>query len=1381
MLKRLSRKQVKVRSNLTGRNLDGRKTSKIARYDQSALPQTVYSTLAHRIVDFLEDGGDPNQVIDRIVDFGVHVSSPDKVAGGFAVIDGTAAAYLKVASFLGSQRETQVRAVMLEVGAVSLAYDEKLWSELAAHLSSIGQTESAANVYGFLSNAVPDNLHHAWNAATLMLVSQRRDQAMEFWQRAVAADKRQRNTSRRVDAFRPLFAFVNGDPINKSLRGSLRSRIDEMVELDEWMRRRAAQIIEANFPDCLFSTYSGADIETALSCLREMGFEANLLAGSARLDISQITDPDALRAMAMTAAAKGDHDKAIEIVNRLEDGAGANPQNWLRMACIYTAIGRFDDSLKALNSINASEADLKSVLESVPKGNPSEKVVPFLIELWGRSPNSTELARFTGEVAFENGALDVAIRAFKSINRDSLNDPSVDYKLGIASLMTNSVAEARAAFDAAIQHNPMHRDARFYRGHAAYQMADFDAAIEDFSVAARSGPDSAETLFFLGVAQRAARQHDGAATTARDGLEIVDRDSEFHDKLRFLYFTEAAISQDQGLRAGAIAYALETVKSGKLGFNQKLLCMIFLNNMRAYAEARDVCDMLLRQAPLSDIVQVWDAFINAKLGIIAKLPDIMAVEAPEPATDLVTRLLAAIHSRQFLSLGRWDEASKAAIPLVTMDPSFGGAAFTMGKALTMVGKASAAVPYLQRAQRCGRDLKEIQSLLRMANFATTKELDAGIENGDGADAQPLWENNGNLISPIVTIGVPCFNETRFLSDALNSVWFQSLPFWQCVVVDDVSSDSTRQLAKDYCRADPRFAVITHTENGGLAAARNTALSVAHTPYITFLDGDDMLTMSSLWRRGSILVKRFSDRYCAGVHGGIRHVPETDFCEFRLREPEIALKPVNFANSNFEAPFNAHAPLLRTVVMHEAGGFDADMRHGAEDWECWLRLLRRGYNFHPSPFLCGLYRQKRGSMVRSMAPQHVDAASRIYGSLFSKDESALMTFRDSYPVVDASVRFTKRSLRFATMAQLAGDTDGAARIIGRIPLSLEQIERSGIQIPQLVREGINRFYADTFNTIGGVSRKAMVESKVTQIADTFNEQLENRGDVQLTIDQDEMASQFNTDGKGTGEALSGGSSSGPAYVRLEEAGQRYATRDKIEAMRNKHAGERCFIIGNGPSLNNLDLRKIGNTPAIGVNGLFYKCEEVGWWPRYYTVEDSSVMKENLDRIVAFPAEQKFFPAIYNRLHPHDENVNFFVMNRGFYEAKSPNFGVPRFSTDFAQRAYCGQTVTYINMQLAFHLGFSEVYLIGMDFSYVIPKDFDKSGDMIVSTGDDPNHFHPDYFGKGKSWKDPKLEMVLLNYRMAKLAYEAAGRRIYNATVGGQLELFERVDYNSLFDA
>ncbi len=230
--------------------------------------------------------------------------------------------------------------------------------------------------------------------------------------------------------------------------------------------------------------------------------------------------------------------------------------------------------------------------------------------------------------------------------------------------------------------------------------------------------------------------------------------------------------------------------------------------------------------------------------------------------------------------------------------------------------------------------------------------------------------------------------------------------------------------------------------------------------------------------------------------------------------------------------------------------------------------------------------------------------------------------------------------------------------------------------------------------------------------------------------------------------------------------------------NRFKGQRCFIVGNGPSLNNHDLSLLEGEYSFAVNSIYYKTRESGFRPTFFVVEDSAVMKENLEEIRSYEAPFKFFPTIYRDLHPKEPNTFFFDMNRGFYEKTSPNYAVPRFSTDATDVLYCGQSVTYINLQLAFFMGFTEVYLIGMDFDYVIPKSHKRTGDNILSTTDDPNHYHKDYFGKGKTWKDPKLERVLMNYRQADIAYTAVERKIYNATVGGKLEVFDRVDYDKL---
>lgn len=230
--------------------------------------------------------------------------------------------------------------------------------------------------------------------------------------------------------------------------------------------------------------------------------------------------------------------------------------------------------------------------------------------------------------------------------------------------------------------------------------------------------------------------------------------------------------------------------------------------------------------------------------------------------------------------------------------------------------------------------------------------------------------------------------------------------------------------------------------------------------------------------------------------------------------------------------------------------------------------------------------------------------------------------------------------------------------------------------------------------------------------------------------------------------------------------------------NRFKGERCFIIGNGPSLNKHDLSLLDGEKVFAVNSFYYKSEETGFKPTFFVVEDEMVMKENYEKFLSYDVPFKFFPTEYKKYHPEAGNVFYFKMNHGFYQDGSPYYYLPRFSSDPLSGLYCGQSVTYINLQLAFFMGFSDVYLIGMDFDYVIPKEHKRRGNDIISTTDDPNHFHKDYFGAGKTWRDPKLNQVLWNYRMAHVAYRAVGRNIYNATIGGKLEEFPRIDYYNL---
>jgi hypothetical protein len=98
------------------------------------------------------------------------------------------------------------------------------------------------------------------------------------------------------------------------------------------------------------------------------------------------------------------------------------------------------------------------------------------------------------------------------------------------------------------------------------------------------------------------------------------------------------------------------------------------------------------------------------------------------------------------------------------------------------------------------------------------------------------------------------------------------------------------------------------------------------------------------------------------------------------------------------------------------------------------------------------------------------------------------------------------------------------------------------------------------------------------------------------------------------------------------------------------------------------------------------------------------------------------------------------------------------------------VTYVAMQLAFHFGFREVILLGVDHSFATSGPANR---LVTATEPDLNHFDQAYFGPGVKWQLPDLEVSEASYRLARKAFEEAGRTIVDATVGGKLTVFPKV--------
>lgn len=119
--------------------------------------------------------------------------------------------------------------------------------------------------------------------------------------------------------------------------------------------------------------------------------------------------------------------------------------------------------------------------------------------------------------------------------------------------------------------------------------------------------------------------------------------------------------------------------------------------------------------------------------------------------------------------------------------------------------------------------------------------------------------------------------------------------------------------------------------------------------------------------------------------------------------------------------------------------------------------------------------------------------------------------------------------------------------------------------------------------------------------------------------------------------------------------------------------------------------------------------------------------------------------------------------------------PWFSRD-ASRGICeGYTVTYVAMQLAYYMGFSEVILVGVDHKFAVQG---KPNQLVESTGADASHFDPRYFAQGFKWQLPDLDNSEISYTLARDMFERSGRRIVDATVGGALDIFPKVQLEQI---
>ncbi|MCY2687853.1 glycosyltransferase family 2 protein [Salinimicrobium sp. TH3] len=182
--------------------------------------------------------------------------------------------------------------------------------------------------------------------------------------------------------------------------------------------------------------------------------------------------------------------------------------------------------------------------------------------------------------------------------------------------------------------------------------------------------------------------------------------------------------------------------------------------------------------------------------------------------------------------------------------------------------------------------------------------------------------------PLVSIIVPCYNQGRFLDEALSSVLGQTFSYWECIIINDGSTDETEKIAHRWSVKDSRFIPIS-VQNGGVSRARNIGISRAQGNFILPLDADD----------------KISNDYVKAAISAFQNDPSLKlvYCQAekfgKVSEP-WSLEPFSLLNlTRFNMIFCSAMYKKEDWAM--AGGYDDQMTTGIEDWEFWISLLKTG--------------------------------------------------------------------------------------------------------------------------------------------------------------------------------------------------------------------------------------------------------------------------------------------------------------------------------------------------------------------------------------------------------------------------------------------------------
>ena len=197
---------------------------------------------------------------------------------------------------------------------------------------------------------------------------------------------------------------------------------------------------------------------------------------------------------------------------------------------------------------------------------------------------------------------------------------------------------------------------------------------------------------------------------------------------------------------------------------------------------------------------------------------------------------------------------------------------------------------------------------------------------------------------LVSIIVPCYNQGMYIQETLDSVMRMTYRNWECIIINDGSTDGTESVVMNYLEKDKRFRYICQ-ENQGVCVAKNVAIRNSKGKYILPLDSDDLIC----------------DTF---VEKGVQHMEHNDECKLVYSDVEFfgaktGVQKHNFTSFRSLLHLNCfcNSCMYRRADYDRTEGYHLNMRGGWEDWDFWISLLKPTVNEKGCVFklqMVGLY-------------------------------------------------------------------------------------------------------------------------------------------------------------------------------------------------------------------------------------------------------------------------------------------------------------------------------------------------------------------------------------------------------------------------------------------